>query len=445
MNEAIVANIAKYGKMLFEKKYIESGYIAVKEADGICITTATAKFDDIKAEDVVFVNDKNIESYEGNFRAAAVILFCAVRQDKNSGAAAIVDSDSILKYSEKHLTLQPILDDLAQVCGISIKCAAKNVAAEVVTSLSGLRNCCFLPDAGAVVTGRTLDEVFTATLVLDKACNAELLAEGKGGTQHLGKVQAVLEHVVYKLKYSKKNQEQQKDAAEHIEEKPVEGETAEAPTEGETAESPAQESKPEDKKSEAKEARASAIVTDKEKEIAQAIKDAGMTMLEENLVQGTWGNIAVKLDEKYMLATPSGLDYMLLKPEQIAKVDMETLEWTGTDKATSEKGIHAVLLAGEGIGATIHSHPFYGCILAAMDRPLPVPDEYKDILGEEIPCAKAALPGTKGLIKNVSEAIGNAPACFLAHHGVIARGKTLEDALNICRALEKACEAYLKA
>ena len=434
MNEAIVANIAKYAKMLFEKKYIESGYIAVKEADGICITTATADFDDIKAEDVVFVNDKNIESYEGNFRAAAVILFCAVRQDKNSNAAAIVDSESILKYSEKHLPLQPILDDLAQVCGISIKCAAKNVAAEVVTSLSGLRNCCFLPDAGAVVTGRTLNEVFTATLVLDKACNAELLAEGKGGTQHLGKVQAVLERVVYQLKYSKKNQEQQKDAAEHIADKPADGE---APVEGE---SPAPEAKPEEK-----EERATAIVTDEEKEIAQAIKDAGMTMLEENLVQGTWGNIAVKLDEKYMLATPSGLDYVLLKPEQIAKVDMETLEWTGTDKATSEKGIHAVLLSDGKYGATIHSHPFYGCILAAMDRPLPVPDEYKDILGEEIPCAKAALPGTKGLIKNVGEAIGGAPACFLAHHGVIARGKDLEDALNICRALEKACETYLKA
>ncbi len=437
MNEAIVANIAKYAKMLFEKKYIESGYIAVKEADGICITTATADFDDIKAEDVVFVNDKNIESYEGNFRAAAVILFCAVRQDKNSNAAAIVDSESILKYSEKHLPLQPILDDLAQVCGISIKCAAKNVAAEVVTSLSGLRNCCFLPDAGAVVTGRTLNEVFTATLVLDKACNAELLAEGKGGTQHLGKVQAMLERVVYQLKYSKKNQEQQKDAAEHIADKPAEGE---APAEGENAVVSAPEAK-----TEAKEERATAIVTDEEKEIAQAIKDAGMTMLEENLVQGTWGNIAVKLDEKYMLATPSGLDYVLLKPEQIAKVDMETLEWTGTDKATSEKGIHAVLLSDGKYGATIHSHPFYGCILAAMDRPLPVPDEYKDILGDEIPCAKAALPGTKGLIKNVGEAIGNAPACFLARHGVIARGKDLEDALNICRALEKACEAYLKA
>ncbi len=469
MNEAIVANIAKYAKMLFDKKYIESGYIAVKEADGICITTATAQFADIKADDVVFVNDKNIESFEGNFRAAAVILFCAVRQDKNLSAAAIVDSDSILKYSSKRLPLKPILDDLAQVCGVSIKCASKNVAAEVVTSLTGLRNCCFLPDAGAVVTGRTLDEVFTATLVLDKACNAELLAEGKGGTQNLGKVQALLEHVVYKLKYSKKNQQQQKqeelaETANVEQQKPAQ-ETEEQPKEAtdqpqEEQEKPAQtksgdEQPKAEPQSEAsadqpsaadqKPQRPSAIVTDQEKAIAQAIKDAGTTMLDENLVQGTWGNIAVKLDGQYMLATPSGIDYVLLKPQQIAKVDMKTLEWTGTDKATSEKGIHAALLAQDGINATIHSHPFYGCILAAMNRPLPVPAEYMELLGEEIPCAKAALPGTKGLIKNVLEAIGDAPACFLAHHGVIVRGKDLASALEICRALEKACEAYLTA
>ena len=129
----------------------------------------------------------------------------------------------------------------------------------------------------------------------------------------------------------------------------------------------------------------------------------------------------------------------------MAKVDLETLEWTGSNKATSEKGLHALLLKGdENVGAVIHSHPVYGCILAAMGKNLPVPEEYREALGEEIPCAKAALPGTKKLIKNVGEAIGTAPACILAHHGVIVRGKDLEDAFRICRALEDACKAYLE-
>lgn len=412
MNELIVANVNKYARMLAEKKYLQSGYIAVKQDDGIVITNPKIDYENVKEEDLTFVNDKNIETLEGNFRAAAVILYCAVRQDKNAGAAAIVDSDSTVAFSSKRKTLMPILDDLAQVCGTSIKCAAKNVASDVVAALSGQRNVCLLPDAGAVVTGRTLDEVFTATLVLDKACNAEILAESKGGTDHMNAFYAFLEHVVFKLKYSKTNQKQQKAAETGSEEKKEEKQTA--------------------------------VVTDEEKKIAQDIKDAGVRLLDENLVQGTWGNIAVRLDAKFMLATPSGIDYVMLQPEQMAKVDMQSLEWTGTNKATSEKGIHAILLSkGDGINASIHTHPFYGCILAAMNKAMPVPEKYQDILGKEIPCAKPALPGTNGLVKNVAAAIGDAPACFMAHHGVIVRGKDLDDAFAICRALEDACRDYL--
>ena len=412
MNELIVANVNKYARMLAERKYLQSGYIAVKQDDGIVITNPKIDYENVKEEDLTFVNDKNIETLEGNFRAAAVILYCAVRQDKNAGAAAIVDSDSTVAFSSKRKTLMPILDDLAQVCGTSIKCAAKNVASDVVAALSGQRNVCLLPDAGAVVTGRTLDEVFTATLVLDKACNAGILAESKGGTDHMNAFYAFLEHVVFKLKYSKTNQKQQKAAETGSEEK--------------------------------KEERQTAVVTDEEKKIAQDIKDAGVRLLDENLVQGTWGNIAVRLDAKFMLATPSGIDYVMLQPEQMAKVDMQSLEWTGTNKATSEKGIHAILLSkGDGINASIHTHPFYGCILAAMNKAMPVPEKYQDVLGKEIPCAKPALPGTNGLVKNVAAAIGDAPACFMAHHGVIVRGKDLDDAFAICRALEDACRDYL--
>lgn len=195
MNELIVANVNKYARMLAEKKYLQSGYIAVKQDDGIVITNPKIDYTNVTEDNLTFVNDKNIETLEGNFRAAAVILYCAVRQDKNAGAAAIVDSDSTVAFSSKRKTLMPILDDLAQVCGVSIKCATKNVASDVVAALSGQRNVCLLPDAGAVVTGRTLDEVFTATLVLDKACNAEILSENKGGTQHMSAIAALLEHV----------------------------------------------------------------------------------------------------------------------------------------------------------------------------------------------------------------------------------------------------------
>ena len=414
MNQQIVSNISKYAGMLSKEGFTECGYLAVKADGGMYITNAYSVFENLTAEDITFVTTKTVTDLDGNFRAAALILFSVFKNNAELGAAAIVDSNSIVEFSAKRKTLTPILDDMAQIDGISVRCAKQNNAVEVIMALAGLRNACFLPEAGAVVTGRTLDEVYTAALVLDKACNCYLLAERKGGVHPHSLLNAVLEHVVYKLKYSKKNQDSKKAAEEgkevHTEERP------------------------------------SAIITDEQKALAQAVKDAGVRLLEENLVQGTWGNIAVRCGDKHMLVTPTALDYIMLQPSQMAVVNLEDGQWEGSNKPTSERKMHAALLnAHADVNATIHTHPFYGCVLAAMGKDLPVPEQYRDVLGDTVPCANAALPGTKKLVKNVTSAIGDSKACFLGNHGVIVMGKDLEDAFKICRALEDACRDYLLA
>lgn len=407
MNQDIFSEIKSTAKELAGRGFIRSGYIAKKSDDGIFITKPNTDFANMSEDMVTFVNDKNIENLEGNFRAAAVILFCAIKQDKKVGAAAIVDSENILAFSSKHKTIKPILDDMTQINGITVKCAAANTAAEVVSALSGMRNSCFLPDAGAVVTGRDLKEVGSAVLVLDKASHAEIIAESKGGTEPIPFMFAFLEHMVYKLKYSKMDSESKKKAS-------------------------------------AGEAKPSAITTPELKKIAQDIKDAGMKLLEENLVQGTWGNISVRVDDTHLLATPSGLDYVTLKPEQMAKVNMETLEWEGSNKPTSEKGIHSALLKGnKNCNAVVHTHPHYGCIVATIGKDMPVPEKYQPIFGKTIKCAKYGSPSTQTLVNNVVAAMGDGQACILKNHGAFVRGKDLNEAFDIYRALEDACREYL--
>ncbi len=411
-NQQVYENIRKYAAELYANGYLRSGFVGVSADEGLNITTPEADFEDLKEDQVAFVTEKGIEQIDGNFRAAAVLLICALKAKKKAGAAAIVDSEHILAFSARRKTLPPVLDDMAQIDGVSVRTALKNTAVEVVAALSGLRNACFLPNAGALVTGRTLAEVYTATLVLDKAATCYILAEPKGGAKRHSVIDAFLEHVGYTIKYSKKNQSSQK--------------AAEEGKEVDLAEQP------------------SAIVTDELMKVAKEIKAAGVRLLEENLVQGTWGNIAVRINDEEMLATPSALDYEMLQPEQMAIVNMKTLEWRGSNKATSEKGVHAqLLLTHPESNATVHTHPFYGSILAAMRQPLPVPEKYRAVLGDVIPVSKVALPGTGTLVKNTAAAIGDAPACFMANHGVIVRGKDLDDAFVICRALEDACRDYL--
>jgi len=343
MDESKFSLIKKSAALFKEKKYIESGYVAVRENDGILITASGADLGNLAEQDVVFVNDKNIDTLDGNFRAAAVILFCAIRQDKTATAGAIVDSDNILKFSSKRKTMLPILDELAHLCGISVKCAARNVAAEIVTSLSGQRNACFMPDAGAVVKGRSLEEAFEATAVLDKAANAELLAESKSGTEHLSMASAFIEHAMFRLKTNKNFKTGKTAAQEHTS------------------------------------------------------SDAEQTEEQPSQPQG----------------------------EQM-KYD---------DFAVFEEGRE---------GVAIFVRPYYASAAAAMGKPLPVPDEYKDKLGNEIPCAPTACPSSKKAVKNVQAVLGDAPACFISQRGLVATGKDAEEAMAVCNEVEEACRAYFE-
>ncbi len=371
--------IRKYAQSFKAKKFIECGYIAVRDNDGIIITVTKADFDNLKDDDAVFVNDKNIDSFEGNFRAAAVILFCAIRQDKHARAAVIADSDAILKFSSKRKSLMPIIDEVAQLCGISVKCATKNVAAEVVTSLSGCRNACFMPDAGAVIKARSLKEAFDATAVLDKACTAQLIADNCGNdTQHINMFGALIEQTVFRFKTAKELKNQTEGGDNNASETAAQSQPSAQPD---------------------------AIAEDAQSEQTEEQERTEETNQPETSEESD-GNGECELGK--------ATEFALFKDESQEEV--------------------ALLL-----------HPFYASVLSAMGKPMPVPEEFKEELGEEIPCAASAMTCTKRAVKNVCEVIGESPACFIAGHGVVVRGSDADDALEVCRTLEKACKKFIES
>ena len=81
--------------------------------------------------------------------------------------------------------------------------------------------------------------------------------------------------------------------------------------------------------------------TSREWELREKLCEYGKKLVKTGLVQGTWGNLSIKLDDTYMLVTPSGLDYTRLTPADMVKVNISTLEYEGSLKPTSEKGLHA--------------------------------------------------------------------------------------------------------
>ena len=182
----------------------------------------------------------------------------------------------------------------------------------------------------------------------------------------------------------------------------------------------------------------------KEQELREALVEYGKALVASGLVQGTWGNLSVRLDEEYMIATPSGLDYTRLTAEDMVKVNIKTLKYEGDKKPTSEKGLHAAIyLDRPDVGAVIHTHAKYSSVFAAANKDMPVLDEYKEIFGDYIKVAKYALPGTKALKKNTAEAVGKNYGAIMANHGMIACGEDLEDAFKKCSKIEENGQKYL--
>lgn len=183
-----------------------------------------------------------------------------------------------------------------------------------------------------------------------------------------------------------------------------------------------------------------------EANLRQILKDSGIKLLEKNLVQGTWGNSSIRLDENRMLVTPSGIDYVALKPEDMAIVDINTMEWTGNMKPTSEKGIHAAIYRERPeINAVIHTHPVYCSILASARVPLPVMSERMlHLIGGDVRVAGYGLPGTKKLKQNTVIGMKDRKAALMANHGVLCAGVDMDEAFEIMAVMEESSRLFIE-
>lgn len=184
-----------------------------------------------------------------------------------------------------------------------------------------------------------------------------------------------------------------------------------------------------------------------EKALRQLVKDSGVRLLEENLVQGTWGNISVRLDADHMLVTPTGLDYNHLTPEDMPIVQIsDPSVWSGGKKPTSERKIHAAVLAARpDVGACIHSHPVFATVMASCRMPLPAfTQELRRTMGADVPVGAYGLPGTKKLMQGTVDAMKGRNACFMANHGVFCVGKTMDEAFHVLRVLEDSVYAFIR-
>lgn len=181
-------------------------------------------YDSIRIDDAVILSDKEgntvatvglfgkkDELITGEKYPSEADLHKAIYQKRDEvGAIIHSQEDAIVAASKIGKTLKPLLDDFAQIVGVTVKCAefdpnntlksSKKVAKKIARKGT---NAVLLKDNGAVCCGSNKDEASAAEMVMEKNCKSVISSELFGKTKPISKLDSVLMNVIYRVKYSK--------------------------------------------------------------------------------------------------------------------------------------------------------------------------------------------------------------------------------------------------
>ena len=182
-------------------------------------------------------------------------------------------------------------------------------------------------------------------------------------------------------------------------------------------------------------------------QLRQQVIEAGQKLVSEGLVARTWGNVSIKVDEDHMLITPSGRKYEDLTTNDIVLVNIQTSEYEGSIKPSSEHKLHSeIYKTRKGINAVIHTHQMNASTCAAARREVPpILDDMAQIIGPSVRVAPYALPSTKKIVSKTVKALRGRMAALMANHGAVCIGRDMDEAFVVCQVLEKACKAFIEA
>ncbi len=123
-----------------------------------------------------------------------------IRHSKNEYAVAM---------SRTGKKMKPLLDDFAQLCGPVIKNAVFNpdstlCSSKKVAKALGKNNAVMIKDNGAVCVAGNQYDAEAVEIVMEKGCKTAVGAQLYAEVKPIGKIDANLMRIIYKLKYSKK-------------------------------------------------------------------------------------------------------------------------------------------------------------------------------------------------------------------------------------------------
>jgi len=173
-------------------------------------------------------------------------------------------------------------------------------------------------------------------------------------------------------------------------------------------------------------------------EVRSAVLAAAKHMYARGLVEGTAGNVSGRVDDGTVVMTPSSLSYVEMELGDLVQLTLDGDVVAGERSPTSEKALHlATMAAHPEIGGVVHCHARYASMFAVAHQPIPAAiDEFVTYIGGDVPVCEYHESGRDSLGVEVSSKLGDRSAALMANHGLVAVGKSVDDALHSAMVVE---------
>ncbi len=150
--------------------------------------------------------------------------------------------------------------------------------------------------------------------------------------------------------------------------------------------------------------------------------------------------------EETMLVNPWGLWWREIAASDICEVDGAGAVVRGRWDVTPAIHIHTELHRRRpDARVVIHNHPYHACVLAAVGVLPEIVNQTATMFGGDLAMVQeyTGEVDTADLGAELAEMIGDASVVFLANHGVIVTGSTIEEATYRSASIDRACRMAL--
>ena len=179
----------------------------------------------------------------------------------------------------------------------------------------------------------------------------------------------------------------------------------------------------------------------------QEVLNAALKLDRYGLIALSGGNVSWRMPSGEILVTPSGMIYDDMVADDVLVVDIEGNILEGTRKASvdTEALLYIYKMKPE-VNAVIHTHQPYATGLGLVMDEIPCNlSTMANATEGPVAVAEYGDPGSLSMGIEAVKSIGDRLAVVLKHHGVIAVGRDLRQALFSCVYLEEAAKTVAVA